>query len=304
MESLATLALSATTIGKDLTDRLSKEESACVRAELGDASYRAFEAGPFVAELQRAYERPLIERDLLNTLFNCVSPSNVQVLGLSVMEAHAGGWTEHTRSCANGIVEDHAEIVYLWLGLDREFDAAIEEHVQTTHTFFLDLWDCFTDMEKVEFTVHSWSVSEGVNGADLMSGILTGEELSCLNENLPEGSLDQISKVGSLAETFVIPGVAAASQVCLGPDIYNRLFVGGFAKRTDGLSQESAACILQFTIDHSHYMALAQSRNLDISTLSIEELAETADDGRRLLECLTEEELASYQNSFGDRWYR
>ncbi len=50
-------------------------------------------------------------------------------------------------------------------------------------------------------------------------------------------------------------------------------------------------------------MVLAQSRNLDISTLSTEEIAETADDGRRLLECLTEEELARYQDSFADRWY-
>ncbi len=239
-KSSDTLAQSAATKGKDLTDRLSEEEATCIRTELGDMDYQAFQTGPFVTELERAYERPLIERALLSTLFSCMNADNTSLLGIAVMDGHAGGWAGETRDCISGIVYEHPEVVYVWLGV-KDLHPSVAEHVQTTHTYLLNLWDCFTDEEKVEFTVHSWSVSEGVNGQGLLEGILNEGEIGYLEENLLEGSLGSIRKVASLREAFVIPGVVSAAGVCLEPDINNRIFVGGFAKRTDGLNEESAA---------------------------------------------------------------
>lgn len=298
-----TLVLSGAVTGKDLADRLAGQEAECIRTELGEAGYQSFQDGPLTIDIDRAYERPIIDRSLMNTLFNCLDEDNVPLLGIAIMDAFADGWTAETRGCVSGVAVEHPEIVYIWLGLEREPGPAALDHIEANHVYLVDIWECFTDKESAEFVVHGFSTSSSATGEDLFSGILTPAEITCFEGALPEDTMRMFREAPSMEAVIAVPGVMIVAGLCVESDISNRIFVAGYARRTGGLEEESAACVYQFTLDHPHYMEAAQGRDIDVSTLSDEELAEMGDDGLRMFDCLTTDELARYQTAFAARWF-
>jgi hypothetical protein len=289
----------------ELTARLSEAETTCVQTALGDTDYQSFLTAPVSRGVSTPYERPVIPDALLRTLFDCLVEENVHLMGALIMDAQAGGWTDETRGCVINTVDEHPEVIHVWFGVEMDAGGAEEEHIGDVHSYLLDLWQCFTDREKVDFTLYSSASFDsevgGTTGRELLDVVLTDGETSCLAENLPQGSMSAIRDLPSLDAVFTIPGIASA-QTCLESDISNRIFVNGYAKRVGGLTEESGACVLAFSAEHPEYMRMVQGVDFDPLALTDKEMAEIADLGQRLFDCLNEEELIRYQNTFADRW--
>ena len=92
-------------------------------------------------------------------------------------------------------------------------------------------------------------------------------------------------------------------MICVGPEINNRLFANAYAKLTGGLSEESMACIIQFSKDYPRFMQIAQATDFDPASMPVEELVAVANDGLLLFGCLNDAELGRYQETFADRWF-
>ncbi len=297
-EPLGTLNLNASLTGQDLIGRLNEAEADCIRANLDDS----FLSLPFNTPVAVPYEGPVIDRALMNAVFNCLSAESVPILGVAIADAHAGGWVTETRTCISRIVTANPEIIYVWLGLEREPEPEIRARIESAYVYALQMWECFEDQEKIDFALHSLENSEGATGEELIEQVLNADELACLLEAIPEESMKMLREAPSMTAALTIPGVAAG-VACVGPDINNRLFVNAYAKLTGGLSEESTACIIEFSKNYPDFMRLAQSSDFDPASMPVEELVAVANDGLRLFGCLNDAELGRYQETFADRWF-
>ena len=63
-------------------------------------------------------------------------------------------------------------------------------------------------------------------------------------------------------------------------------------------SDESRACIAEFSLAHSHYVELVRAYAEHAEDLSPEDFLEIAEDGFKLFSCLNDEELATFQETY------
>ncbi|MCE2466115.1 MAG: hypothetical protein J4G01_08640, partial [Dehalococcoidia bacterium] len=60
-------------------------------------------------------------------------------------------------------------------------------------------------------------------------------------------------------------------------------------------SEESHSCIVEFALEHSHYIDLVRQYSEQSETLAAEDFLEIAEDGFKVFSCLTDDELAQFQ---------
>ena len=63
-------------------------------------------------------------------------------------------------------------------------------------------------------------------------------------------------------------------------------------------SDDSHASVIEFSLTHDHYVDLVRAYEEHAEDLSPEDFLETAEDGWKLFNCLTEEELALFQETY------
>ena len=63
-------------------------------------------------------------------------------------------------------------------------------------------------------------------------------------------------------------------------------------------SDDSHACVIEFSLTHAHYVELVRTASADPTALTPEEYLELAEDGWELFNCMTEEDLALFQESY------
>ncbi len=61
------------------------------------------------------------------------------------------------------------------------------------------------------------------------------------------------------------------------------------------MSEESLSCVADFARSHPYYVALINPDAYDLSTMDPSEISEIADDGLRLWECLSDDEIRRMQ---------
>ena len=84
---------------------------------------------------------------------------------------------------------------------------------------------------------------------------------------------------------------------CISPESLARLPAEVLAHNLGLTTEDSHACVVEFTSTHSHYVDLARQAAADVASLTEEEHLEVAEDGWGLFNCMTDEELAGFQET-------
>ena len=97
--TLADLQFTQATVGKDLFDLLSQEETDCIKGAVGEQVYQVIMATPILMAAGDASGAAF--------LFNCLTPENVIYLGVAFLSAQAGGWSDDSRACIVQVGLEH-----------------------------------------------------------------------------------------------------------------------------------------------------------------------------------------------------
>ena len=161
------------------------------------------------------------------------------------------------------------------------------------------MYECLDTAEKAAFSVATISTSLQVapfSGQQFIEA-LPETEVECLKTNLPAPVFAMIAAAPSVAGGELR---AAPPQLmsCISPESLGRLPAEVMARSLGAESEESHACILEFTAIHTEYVELARTASADPTALTPEQYVEIADDGWKVFSCLTEEELARFQKVY------
>ena len=272
-----------------MVDRISKDEASCISSAMGDAGYQSFLGAPLMMSVADASAKSIFT--------DCMEGNNLPVLGVRVMSAHLGGWSEDSLGCVSDLSRTHHELVYLALGVQEK--VVDPSHPTELHSIILDMYECLDTEEKAEFSVALIFTTGEVapfTGQHFLEA-LPGTELECLKTNLPAPVFAMIADAPSIAGGELR---AAPPQLmsCISAESLNRLPAEIMAHGLGAESEESIACIIDFTANHSHYIELTRTAAADPKALTPEQYVEIADNGWKVFSCLTEEELARFQKVY------
>ena len=282
---MADFVIDAATTGQDLMDRLSADETSCIKGAVGDAIYEFLLAAPLAA----AGSDPAAAAPL----FACLTDENVVLLGAAIIDAQMGGRTAETRQCIVELVLEHPEVVFVRLGL--EWPGSTAGHGTEVHSYLEEYYGCLTDEEKADYAVRLWAglaAANPVTGRDFVE-TLEDDEVTCLRRNIP----DELWEPFLSAEIAGTGGDARARLLgaCFPGEAASRPFIHLTAARLGGLSEATHECLQIFTREHTHFVQVMSSGPTAAEELSTEEFVEVAADAAALFDCLNDEELIRLQ---------
>ncbi len=279
--SIEDLVITPSTTGQDLVDRLSEDERACLKSTFGDVFFGILLQTPLLGAGTDATSAA--------PLFGCLAIDSIVVLGISFIEAQAGGWEPDTRACMIGVGREHPEAVLLGMGMT----SGEASQAAAAHPYTLELYNCLSVQEKVGFLLNYQEVIDSLTSAerDLIAA-LPDSDVACIREGTTEAEYQTI-----LAST--VHGAFAVSDTvaeCVSPEGYVQAFVAITVSTGGPLTEGTASCLADFARDHPHYTALINAHAYDASAMSADELAEIADDGLKTWDCMTDEEVQRMQS--------
>ena len=283
---LGDLQITPVTTGQELAAHISMAEAGCLSSAMGDANFQMFQAAPLVAAAANDATYPLFA--------NCLENDNLLVLGVGLMSANAGGWSNETLLCFTGLARNYPTMVYSALGVAEQVSQAAEDQV-----IILDMYQCLSTEEKVAFnlTVGTGTVEVAPFTGQHFLDVLAEAEVECLRTSLPESVFALIANAPSLAggELADAPPQLLA---CLTPESLARLPAEVLIHALGATSDTSHACVLAFVAEHGHYIDLVRRLADSAENLSPEEFLEIADDGLKLFNCMNDEELIRIQETY------
>ena len=285
------LRITQATTGQHLVDRVSGAEAGCLSSTMGDANYRMFLGAPLmvaVAAEERAY-----------ALFAaCLEQESLVPLGVGLMGAHMGGWSADAVECVTDLSLAHPELVAVALGVEGTLPDAF--HSEDVHSILLDMYECLGPPAQVKFslTMISSSLLMPYSGQQFLATI-PESEAECLRTDLPESLYTSIANSPSVGGTE-LQDAPPEFFACLSPETLGRLPGEVLAYSLGATSTESRACVVDFLQTHSHFLQLDVATLLakDLTEEENAEVLEAAQDGWRLFSCMTEEELARFQETY------
>ena len=279
--SIEDLVITPSTTGPDLVDRLSEDERACLKSTFGDVFFGILLQTPLLgAGTDAASEAPL---------FGCLAIDSIVVLGISFIEAQAGGWEPDTRACMIGVGREHPEAVLLGMGMT----SGEASQAAAAHPYTIELYNCLSVQEKVGFLLNFQEVIDSLTSAerDLIAA-LSDSDVACIREGTTEAEYQTIL-ASTVHGAFDVSDTVAE---CVSPEGYVQAFVAITASTGGPLTEGTASCLADFAREHPHYTALINAHAYDASATSADELAEIADDGLKTWECMTDEEVQRMQS--------
>ena len=283
--SLEDFVITPATTGQDLLDRLSETETSCIRETMGEGVYQIIRATPLLlAGGDAASAAPL---------FNCLTVESVVILGLAFNSAQAGGWSAETRRCMIEVGLEHPEAVYVRLGL--EWQGPETSNPAETLDYNVQIYDCMSDQEKMDFTLNYWRALDrhaGATGADIVA-LLSESEAACVGEGLSE------EQFAAVLDASPLEAVAIGSAVshCITPETNIAIFVSGIQWALGEVSDETVSCLEDFARENPAYVALLSSGLKDVSAMTPAEFLAIADIGTESYDCMTDEELWRIQEN-------
>ena len=271
----------ASTTGQDLLDRLSEEEAACIKEAVGAPIFEILRVTPLLAAGGDAAAAA--------PLFACMTQENAVLVGAAFLDAAAGGRSEESRLCVIDLSLEHPDVIYARLGLEWTGEPVTDP--AETQTVMFDFLDCLTDAEKADWLLGIFSAVDAlspITGADLIA-LLPESEAACVQNTLSGADYEAMKAATPLAAA----GIGLGAATCLTNESVSAFTVAATAPPLGGLSDESAACVREFTLARPTYLQVVASYLQDPSTLTPEQFAETAAGGFEMLDCLNEDELAA-----------
>ena len=267
---------------KDLMDRLSTEETDCVRAAFGEAIYGILLAAPL---LQGG------NAEATATLVGCMESENVVLFVVAANDAFAGGRSEDTRRCITDLSLQYPENAYIQMGV--EWKGEETTNTSKRHEFILAYWDCLTDAESFRLGLQAYAAidsTSSLTGADLVA-VLPHAEEACMREILSE------EQINTLLTAKPLDGVRAAAPAaaCLSPATIASLYVAAIEGVLGELTAESANCIADYAVEHSEFLPLLSSDPAAMEAMPPAALRIIAEGTRAIFSCYTEDELVRAQ---------
>ena len=286
---LEDLRITSEVTGQDLVARISAPEVACLTSAMGDANFLLFQGAPLMAAAGNEEAKSLF--------VGCLEEDILPVLGVRLISAHLDGWSEDSLECVTDLSSNHPELIYVALGV--ESDILVPSHPTKVHSVPLDMYECLGTPERVRIlhTITSNTyVATPFSGQHFLDA-LPEAEVECLPNSLPEPVFAIIANAPSVAggERRDAPPQMMA---CFSVESLSRIAGEVLAHNMGVTSDDSHACVIEFSLTHGHYVELARKAAADPTALTPEEYLELAEDGWKLFNCMTEEALALFQRSY------
>ena len=273
-------SITASTTGKDLVDRLSAEEGACIRTTLGDLLFQVLVSTPLLRTGTNTADAAPV--------FGCLTTDNVVHFAVAFIDAQAGGWTAETRMCVVEVGRRYPEAVLVNLGVE----AAREDTAAETQAYTLELYECLADGEKVDFLVRLQATLDRSTSAERdIIAVLPEPEAACVRERLSE------DRFAVLLDATVHEAFAATDALsdCLSGETYVQIFVAITESLAGGLGDGSRGCLEAFGRDHPDYVGLVRAGIYGTTAMTAAEFRRTVEDGLGMFECLSNGELRRIQ---------
>ena len=256
---------------------------------MGGSDFELFEGAPLMeSAANQSFKSPFVV---------CLERGSLMVIGTRLMGAHLGGWSEDSQGCVTALARNHPELVFLAFGLPGVVSGP--SHPGGVHGVLLDMYECLDTTEKVRFTVSMMSNS-------LAAAPFTGQrfletlpesEVDCLKTNLPAPVFAMIADAPSVAGGE-LRDAWLELLACISPESLSRIPAEILTLGMGATSDDSRACVVDFVSAHGHYIELVQAFAEHAEDLSSEDFLEIADDGWKIFNCLTDEELSQFQENY------
>lgn len=278
--SMEDFAITPSTTGKDLVDRLSEEEGACIRTTLGDLLFQVLISTPLLqAGTNTADAAPV---------FGCLTTDNVVHFAVAFIDAQAGGWTADTRMCVAEVGGRYPEAVLVNLGVE----AARDDTAAETQAYILELYGCLADGEREDFLIRLQATLDRSTSAERdIIAVLPEPEAACVRESLSE------DRFAALLDATVHEAFAATDALsgCISDETYVQIFVAITESLTGGLGDGSRGCLEAFGKEHPDYVGLIRAGIYGTTATTAAEFRGVVEDGLGMFECLSDGELRRIQ---------
>ena len=286
---LTLLRIDSATTGADLLTHLSTGEDSCFKSMMGGSKFEVFEG----SLLMEAAADPSFKTRLVV----CLQRDSLIVIGTRLMGAHLGGWVQETRECATAVTFNHPELIFQALGVpDVEADPS---NADKARGVLMDLYECLDTAEKARFTVSMMSnalAAAPFTGQHFLDS-LPDSEVECLQANLPASVFAMIADTPSVGggELRDAPPELLA---CMSAESLGRIPAEIVILGMGAASEESRACVVDFVSTHGRFIELVQTYAEYAGIPSPEDSQVLAEGGSTLFACLTDEELAQFQEDY------
>ena len=257
---------------------------------MGDTKFRQFEESLLM--------EAVADTSLRTRLVVCLQRDSLIIVGTRLIGAHLGGWVQETRQCVTAIALNNPELIFQALGLpDVGSDPS---QPGDSHANLRNVYECLDTAEKVNFTVSMMSKSfetAPFTGRRLLATI-PQSEVECLQANLPAPVFAMIAEAPSIGggELRDAPPELLA---CVSPESLSRIPAEILALGMGATSEESRACVVGSLSARGNFMELARTFfDERAEDLLSEDFLDIAEGGSRLFSCLTDEELAQFQEKY------
>ena len=278
--SMEDFAITPSTTGKDLVDRLSEEEGACIRTTLGDLLFQVLISTPLLqAGTNTADAAPV---------FGCLTTDNVVHFAVAFIDAQVGGWTADTRMCVVEVGGRYPEAVLVNLGVE----AARDDTAAETQAYILELYECLADGEREDFLIRLQATLDRSTSAERdIIAVLPEPEAACVRESLSE------DRFAALLDATVHEAFAATDALsgCISDETYVQIFVAITESLTGGLGDGSRGCLEAFGRDHPDYVGLIRAGIYGTTAMTAAEFRGVVEDGLGMFECLSDGEIRRIQ---------
>ena len=285
MGSLRDLVINPKTVGKQLLDPLSADEVSCIKEAVGQDFYTIIQVTPIAAFGGSVSSATF--------LFDCLIPESIVLIGIAFLDAQAGGWTEETRQCITGVGLEHPEAVYVRMGLEWRDPA--EGHATETFDYNVRIYECMTSAEKQGLTLALWAGLDRhsqATGSDIIA-LLSEAEAACVRQDLSAQQYQAIL----VSTPLVAITIGSTVSHCIEPETNHWILAHGIEWALGGLSEESLACIAEFAENHPSYVALLASGLDNMAAMDPDQFVAITDAGTTQYACMTDEELARFQEA-------
>ena len=278
--TLADFVLTPQTTGKDLLDRLSEGERACIKEAFGDFVYAAMQGIPILAAgSDPAQAAPL---------FGCLEIESIVRFGVAYLDAAVGGWNRDTRECMVQVGLQHPDAILLALALPSSSGA---DAGSASYPYMVEIYNCLTADDQVAYVLRLRDVVDPHTsaGRDLI-GAIPAADAACIRDALTDGEYATLLE-GTVREAF---DASDAVSGCMSEEAYVQAFLTTHEAAIGPMTPATRSCLEEFARDHPRYTLLMDPHSYD-ATADRDELAEVARDGVKTWLCMTEEEIRRSQ---------
>ena len=278
--SLADLFLTDATLGDEVMSRLSKAETDCFRAALGDQVYTAVLGLPMTTLVRESGTGGA------GSFLRCLTEDNLVLMAEVLIDSHHGRTDVEARECRIAAARANPDVVRIRFAFLRSDMGTLD--AESLLSSAKEQFDCLDAVDQANLLVR---LTTTLDEDDTFTGhnvveMLSEGEASCIREGVGEELFDRFLN-STVTAAF---GPAVSLLDCLTPESKTALFVTFTASRVEGLREEAAVCMANLVADSPNILALGFG-TLNVDQMDENELARLGDEAAKFFDCLNSDEV-------------